>query len=474
MLAPLRGRAGGRRNPMRRELWGVVAAATLFAASGALAADSTVKIGVNAALTGSFVSAGNTIHNAVKLAVKQINDAGGFVVDGKTYKLEPYYRDGRTDAHTAIANARELVDDIGVKGMRGAERHASSIAMTKITTPDKVPQFTGNSSLGCCLTEESTKPGAALHYTFQTEPQEFQRSGSTAKGVLTLLEQALGRKPKTSVVFVQDDAGGQYLSSHYKLALEANGDQTDLIKFPPDTKDFTPLLTRVKADKPDVVHIWYNGDIVMIAYPQAVQLNIAPSYFLFGVDPGVWKDRGLKSAVPITLSCVPVCWGAPPFQAAKDYFDQYFALGAPKGVQSSVSLLYYDYVGMFVKAMQAAGTVEDTDKIAAELEKMKYQGVVSQVPLFFNDRHQVTFATEVCLVEPNTSDKFKCAVEQPPADPPPGAPGGWGASGAAESRPFVLGLTDRREMRRLRRKRSGGLFRQSETRSVQASSLLEA
>jgi ABC-type branched-subunit amino acid transport system substrate-binding protein len=296
--------------------------------------------------------------------------------------------------------------------------------MTKITNPAKVLQFTGNSSLGCCLTADSTKPDGPLHYTFQTEPQEFQRSGSTAKGVITLLTEALGHKPNTSAVFVQDDAGGQYLSSHYELALKAEGQKTDLIKFPPDTKDFTPLLTRVKADNPDVVHIWYNGDIVMIAYPQAVQLNVAPSYFLFGVDPGVWQERGLKSAVPITLSCVPVCWGAPPFQAAKDYFEQYFALGAPKGVQSSVSLLYYDYVGMFVKAMQAAGTVDDTDKIAAELEKMKYQGVVSQVPLFFNDKHQVTFATEVCLVEPNTSDKFKCAVEQPPVNPPPGDPGG--------------------------------------------------
>ena len=150
---------------MRRGLWGVVAAATLFAASGALAADNTVKIGVNAALTGSFVSAGNTIHNAVKLAVKQINDAGGFVVDGKTYKLDPYYRDDRTDVNTAIANARELVDDIGVKAIWGTESHDFSIAMTKITNPDKVLQFTGNSSLGCCLTEESTKPGgrAALH-----------------------------------------------------------------------------------------------------------------------------------------------------------------------------------------------------------------------------------------------------------------------------------------------------------------------
>jgi len=85
---------------MRRGPWGIVAAAALFVASGAAAEDNTVKIGVNAALTGSFVSAGNTIHNAVKLAVKQINDAGGFVVNGKTYKLEPYYRDDRTDAST--------------------------------------------------------------------------------------------------------------------------------------------------------------------------------------------------------------------------------------------------------------------------------------------------------------------------------------------------------------------------------------
>ncbi len=408
---------------MRRTLWSVIAATAFVAATGAYAED-TVKIGVNAALTGTFVSAGNTVHNAVKLAVKQINDAGGFVVNGKTYKLEPYYRDNRTDVNTAIANARELVDDIHVKAIWGTETHDFSIAMTKITNPAKVIQFTGNSSLGCCLTEDSTKPGGALHYTFQTEPQEFQRSGSTAKGVLTLLEPLLGHKPKTSVVFVQDDAGGQYLSSHYVLALKANDQQTDLIKYPPETKDFTPLLTRVKADKPDVVHIWYNGDYVMIAYPQAVQLDVAPAYFLFGVDPGVWKERGLKSTVPITLSCVPVCWGAPPFQGAKDYFDQYFALGAPKGVQSSVSLLYYDYVGMFVKAMQEAGTVDDTDKIVAQLEKMKYQGVVSQVPLYFNDKHQVTFATEVCLVMPNTSDQFKCAVEQPPETPPPGDPGG--------------------------------------------------
>ena len=161
---------------MRRTLWSVIAATALVAATGAYAED-TVKIGVNAALTGTFVSAGNTIHNAVKLAVKQINDAGGFVVNGKTYKLEPYYRDNRTDVNTAIANARELVDDIGVKAIWGTESHDFSIAMTKITNPAKVIQFTGNSSLGCCLNEDfdQARGRAALHLPDRTSGVPAQR-----------------------------------------------------------------------------------------------------------------------------------------------------------------------------------------------------------------------------------------------------------------------------------------------------------
>jgi branched-chain amino acid transport system substrate-binding protein len=408
---------------MSKVLPALLLAGAACAATGAGAQD-VVKIGVVAAESGSFVSAGNTIPAAVRLAVKEINDAGGFTVGGKAYKLEAEIRDDRTDVNTAIAAARELVNDVGVKAIWGTESHDFSIAMTKITGPAKVLQFTGNSSLGCCLSEDSTKPGGPLHYTFQTEPQEFQRSGSTAKGVLALLTPLLGHKPANSVVFVGDDATGQYLSSHYVLALKGEGQNTDLIKYPPETKDFTPLLTRAKSLNPDIVHFWYNGDSTLIAYPQAIQLNVAPAYFLFGTDPGVWQERGLKSSVPITLSCVPVCWGAPPFPAAKDYFAKYFASGAAKGVQSSVSLLYYDYVKWYVKAMEEAGTVDDPDKIVAQIEKMKFQGVVSEKPLYFNKQHQVTFATEVCLVQPNTSDQFKCAVEEPPLTPPPGDPGG--------------------------------------------------
>jgi branched-chain amino acid transport system substrate-binding protein len=407
-----------------RLAFGLAALGLLGSPWSAAHADDELKIGVVAAESGSFVSAGNTIVAAAKLATKKINDSGGIHVGGKIYKIKLFIRDNRTDVNVSVASAQELVNDVGVKAIWGTETHDFSIAMAKITGPAKVLQFSGNSSLGSALTTSSVAPGGTLHYTFQTEPQEWQRSGSTAKGVLSLLTPMMQHPPKLSVVFVGNDATGQYLSSHYVKALEGDGQKVELVKYPPATTDFLPLLTRIKGMHPDIVHFWYNGDSTLTAFPEADQINTAPAYFLFGVDPGIYAQRHLVSKAPVAMSCVPECWGAATRPAVVDYFRQYFALGAAKGPQSSVSLLYYDYFFMYAKALEEVGSVDKPDAVVDALLKMKYQGVVSPAPLFFNPLHQVTFATEVCAVKPNSSDKFTCATEQPPPSPPPGDAGG--------------------------------------------------
>ncbi|RUX35010.1 amino acid ABC transporter substrate-binding protein, partial [Mesorhizobium sp. M7A.F.Ca.CA.002.11.2.1] len=142
------------------------------------------------------------------------------------------------------------------------------------TQPAKIIHFAGNSTLAKILTPDSVKPGGEDHYLFQSEPQEFQRSGSTARGVLTLLEPLLGFKPKKSVMIVGNDATGQFLSSYYYKALKAEGqDVPDIIFYPPDTTDFSPFLTRAKSLNPDIIHFWYNGDSTLTALPQALELG---------------------------------------------------------------------------------------------------------------------------------------------------------------------------------------------------------
>lgn len=378
-------------------------------------AAGTIKIGVVAAESGAFVSAGHTLPAGVSLAVKEINDAGGVQIGDKRLKIELIKRDDRTDIATAIAATQELVRDEKVAAIFGSETHDFTLAMAKITQPAKVLHFAGNSTLGKVLTETSVAKGGEDHYLFQSEPQEFQRSGSTARGVLSLLTPLVDRPLKKSVMIVGNDATGQFLSSYYLTALKAEGQEVpEIIFYPPDTTDFSPFLTRAKSLTPDVVHFWYNGDSTLTALPQALELGVAPSYFLFGVDPGIWKERGLTADVPVAMSCVPVCWGESSNAKSKQYFDAYFAAGAPKGVTSSVSLLYYDYVHFLAEAWEKAGST-DPDKTVEALMTIHHKGVVSD-DLAFNATHQVTHATEVCAAAPGGD--ISCSMQQPPAEAP--------------------------------------------------------
>lgn len=403
---------------MRKGMIGGVSLAAMLvsvAASPAWSAD-TVKIGVVAAESGSFVSAGHTLPAGVSLAVKEINDAGGVKVGDKTYQIELIKRDDRTDVGTAVAATQELVRDVGVKAIFGSESHDFTLAMAKITQPAKVLHFAGNSTLDTVLTDANVAAGGADHYLFQSEPREFERSGSTARGVLDLLKPLVSHPIKTSVIIAGNDATGQFLSSYYIKALKAEGQTVpDIIFYPPDTTDFSPFLTRAKGLGADVIHFWYNGDSTLAAIPQAVELGAAPAYFMFGVDPGIWKERALQADVPVTMSCVPICWGESSNPKAKAYFTKYFAAGAPKGVTSSVSLLYYDYVKMLAEAWTKAGSF-DPDKTVDALLAIKHDGVASDT-LSFNAHHQVTHATEVCAAKPNGGD-ISCSMQQPPQTAP--------------------------------------------------------
>ena len=180
--------------------------------------------------------------------------------------------------------------------------------------------------------------------------------------------------------------------------------------------------------KPDIVHFWYNGDSTLTAlqdHPQADQIQVAPAYFLFGVDPGIYADRKPQVLGSGRHELRAGMLGRPQAARGRRIFRQVLRFRRrSKGPQSSVSLLYYDYFFMYAKALEQVGKVDDPDAVVDAILKMNYQGVVSPVPLVFNSNHQVTFATEVCAVKPNTSDDFTCATEQPPASPPPGDAGG--------------------------------------------------
>ena len=90
-------------NLLRRSALTALCFGVPLAAAMAQDADNKIRIGVVAAESGAFVSAGHTLPAGVSLAVDEINKAGGVKVGDKTYTIELLKRDDRTDISTAIA-----------------------------------------------------------------------------------------------------------------------------------------------------------------------------------------------------------------------------------------------------------------------------------------------------------------------------------------------------------------------------------
>ncbi|MCK6540804.1 MAG: ABC transporter substrate-binding protein, partial [Anaerolineales bacterium] len=73
------------------------------------AGPTTIKIGLNAELTGSIPVVGESCRNAAELAVKEINDAGGLEVGGQKYMIELLVEDNEDKAESAAAATQKLV-----------------------------------------------------------------------------------------------------------------------------------------------------------------------------------------------------------------------------------------------------------------------------------------------------------------------------------------------------------------------------
>ena len=54
---------------------------------------NTVRIGVNAEMTGDMPAVGESCKKAAEMAVKEVNDAGGIDVAGQKYKVELFVED---------------------------------------------------------------------------------------------------------------------------------------------------------------------------------------------------------------------------------------------------------------------------------------------------------------------------------------------------------------------------------------------
>ena len=99
-----------------------------------------IKLGVVSNLSVAAQFYGEEVVNGYKLAVKEINDAGGVEVNGKKMKLELVIKDDAADPTTAVTQYNAMADDIDA--VLGATITGTSIALSEACNSDGMPMVT--------------------------------------------------------------------------------------------------------------------------------------------------------------------------------------------------------------------------------------------------------------------------------------------------------------------------------------------
>ena len=94
--------------------------------------DDKVTVGILHSLTGTMAISESTLVDTEKMAIDEINAAGGVEVDGKKYKIEYIVEDGASDWPTFAEKSKKLIDQDEVPVVFGGWTSASRKAMLPV------------------------------------------------------------------------------------------------------------------------------------------------------------------------------------------------------------------------------------------------------------------------------------------------------------------------------------------------------
>jgi branched-chain amino acid transport system substrate-binding protein len=321
-----------------------------------------IKIGHYASMTGSEATFGQSTDNGIKLAVEEINAAGG--INGKKVKLITY--DDKGDTKEAGSAVTRLITSDEVVAVLGEVASGMSLAGAPVCQENGVPMISPSST-----NPRVTLVGDMIFRVCFIDPfqgevcAKFARENQNATKVAVLYDQAAPYSTGLAEEFVKafEALGGTITTQQTYTA----GDQ-----------DFTAQLTAIRSDNPDMVFVpGYYTDVGNIAI-QARKLGITVP--LFGGDG--WDSEKLAE---IGGDAINGCFYSnhyshqDPSPRVQDFIEKYRAKygKTPDGLAA----LGYDAAMLLFEAMKRSPSLEGADLAAAISETDGFEGVTGTISI---------------------------------------------------------------------------------------------
>ncbi len=223
----------------------------------------TIVIGGSGPLTGSAAQYGVGVKNAIELAVKEINAAGG--VNGNTLKL--VFQDDEADPGDKAVNAYNKLKDQGMQIFLGTVTTGSCLAVIDKSKADNIFQFTPSASAQDVIANDN-----CFQICF-TDPNQGKASADyiADNKVAT----------KVGVIYDSSDAYSSGIYNAFKKEAQAKG--LELVSeqsFTKDSKtDFSAQIADCKNKGAELVFLPIYYQEASLILTQSKNVGYAPKFF---------------------------------------------------------------------------------------------------------------------------------------------------------------------------------------------------
>lgn len=219
------------------------------------ASGEPIKVGILHSLSGTMAISEVSVKDAEMLAIEEINAAGGVL--GK--QIEPVVEDGASDWPTFAEKAGKLLQQDKVAAVFGGWTSASRKAM--------LPVFEQNKGL--------------LFYPVQYEglessPNIFYTGATTNQQIVPSVTWLLENRGKTFYLLGSDYVFPKTANQVIKAQLAAEGGEVVGEEYTPlGHTDYSTIISKIKAAKPDIVYNTLNGDSNVAFFKQLKDAGIS-------------------------------------------------------------------------------------------------------------------------------------------------------------------------------------------------------
>jgi branched-chain amino acid transport system substrate-binding protein len=325
---------------------------------------TTIKVGILLPLTGTFAAVAETQRDGALLAIDVINKNGGLSMPWGKVHVDSTVNDDEAKLDVGVRRYRYMVSD-GIKGLGGQTWAPLAYAINAMVAKQPLPYFPV-----CVMSKDAFVKGKLAATTFAAVYSPWSVGYMAGKAAI----QTLGKK-RIFFLARSDSFGWDMRDGVIAAAKEYGGKVIGYDEVELGTTDFTTVLQKVAAAKPDVFMAAQFGADAVALLKQAYQMGLNKQMTVFNA---FITNVVAKAIPPEALDGVyameyfyydPSSLGDPELtKSAQEFTDLYRAkYNEPPDAYAAIA--YTAYMAMF-QGFEAAKSFDPLKVSAAMLASM--------------------------------------------------------------------------------------------------------